>query len=889
MVHRLWAKFDQETNSAHPLICHMLDSGNVFTAIWDEVLTQPFKKQFQKIFDLNEGQTKRALHFLISLHDIGKASAAFQSSIPEMKKLLEDGGLPFPKRSHYSPQRHDLISLWILRGLLIETGFCSSEDADMLSSVLGGHHGFFHSPSEICSSHCSTNLAGDEWKELQGQVFTTLKYQIEPPYSLILKGDMGEIQSLLVMLTGLVVVCDWLSSDSEFFPYQTRKDFPLKEYQEISRKRAHEVLAKTGWISWKPEGAQVSFFEMFHFETPNPIQKAVIEHGGALKSPFLAILEAPTGQGKTEAAFYLADKAIQDNSLRGMYVAMPTMATSNQMFGRTLEFLLNRYPQNLVNLQLAHSQAQWEPAFQSITMDAVGQDLKDREQGVAAMSWFLPKKRTLLAPFGVGTVDQALISILQTKHFFLRLFGLSHKVVIFDEVHAYDVYMSELFFRLLGWLKMLGCSVIILSATLPQKMKKRIAEVYSGNSDHVKTKEYPSFTFVDEATVYTIAVDADIKQHYQVEYIDNDLAEIVEYLASYIEGEGCAAVICNTVNKAQNVYTAIKNAELIDPDKEDEDLILFHARYPYLWRQEKEKKVLDYFGKNGKRPRKAILVATQVIEQSLDLDFDLMVSELAPIDLLIQRAGRLHRHIARKRPEKLAKPRFCIAFTEKNGDAEFGIDKLIYDEDILLATYFAFKGKNTLSLPEETRLLIEKVYNCFEEGVFTGEQLDRIAKSHEKSLKEHNKEKTIARSKLIPRADDERILQIGNMYLEEDHPEIHQAFQALTRLILPSVSLVCLIEDNGRYYTLDRRVEIFVDSGLQTDVIELLLKSSVNVARWPIINHFTQNVTRPQPWQKNAALRNSFPAIFHNGICKLNERISLVLDKELGLQYKEAR
>lgn len=884
---RLWAKYDKETNIAHPLICHMLDSGNVFAAIWDTVLTDPCKKQFQQLFDQKEDQTKKAIQLLVSLHDIGKASAAFQSNVPEMKRLLADEGLVFPKKSHYSPQRHDLISLWILKELLVTKGVFLSDDADLISRVLGGHHGFFHSPTEIRSPDCLTNLAGEEWNELREQVFNALRDLIGPPYSLALHGDIGERQSALVAMTGLVVASDWLASDEQLFPYYIHEDFSLEDYQHLSLERAHTALLKTGWISWKPDGIQVDFVEMFHFDQPNPIQKAVIEHAEGLNSPFLAILEAPTGQGKTEAAFYLADKAIQQFSMRGLYIAMPTMATSNQMFGRTLEFLQNRYPQHLVSLQLVHSQTKWEPAFQSLSLDGIGQDLGNEERGIAAMSWFLPKKRSLLAPFGVGTVDQALISVLKTKHFFLRLFGLSHKVVIFDEVHAYDMYMSELFIRLLEWLKLLGCSVIILSATLPQNMKRRIASVYSGTQVLKNACEYPSLTLVNGEENFSIAIDTGLRQQYRLEFIDNVQDEITNYLSSKLINGGCAAVICNTVNKAQSVYKAIREANILDTDNDGERLILFHARNPYLWRQEVEKEVLNSFGKHGSRPSKSILVATQLIEQSLDLDFDLMVSELCPIDLLIQRAGRLHRHPDHSRPKKLTDPVFCIALSEKDGDLEVGVDKWIYDEDILLATYMALKGKNSIMLPLDTRMLIEQVYNPNHEKVFSEEQLKRISTLHEKIQKKHYTEISIARSKLIPQADDERVLQIGDMYLEEDHPDIHQAFQALTRLMLPSISLVCLIDLSGYLFAIDGQTEISLEEKMNDNQIETLLKSSINVTRWSIIDHFTMHVVRPEQWQRNPALRYSFPAIFREGVCQLNEKVSLVLDKELGLQYME--
>ena len=317
---------------------------------------------------------------------------------------------------------------------------------------------------------------------------------------------------------------------------------------------------------------------------------------------------------------------------------MPTMATSNQMFIRISSFLSKRYPQQLVNIQLAHSQAQWNESFQSLNMDSIGFDIQE-QQGVFALSWFLPKKKTLLAPFGVGTVDQVLMSVLKSKHFFLRLFGLAHKVIIFDEVHAYDLYMSTLFLRLLEWLKQMDCSVIVLSATLPQLLKEKMVNIYTNGQKSFSGKAYPCLTIAQSNEVTIRQPSFMVTQEYHLDKTGYNPKNLIAYLQEKLSAGGNAVVICNTVNRAQQVYQALKNSDVINWSQDDEYLILFHARFPYLWREDIEKQVMKLYSKDGRRPKKTILVATQVVEQSLDLDFDVMVTDLAPIDLLIQRAG----------------------------------------------------------------------------------------------------------------------------------------------------------------------------------------------------------------------------------------------------------
>ena len=335
---------------------------------------------------------------------------------------------------------------------------------------------------------------------------------------------------------------------------------------------------------------------------------------------------------------------------------MPTTATSNQMHERTTNFLSRQLGRQIEPL-LVHSQALLRD------LPDQGDPVEEREhEGDAAsgQAWFLPRKKSLLAPYGVGTVDQALMSILQTKHFFVRLLGLSHKVVIFDEVHAYDAYMSELFERLLTWLRAVGASVIILSATLPEKTRQKLARAYAGSTGAAAAATlYPRLTFADAGgIVNAIALTPPPTKTLQFDWMSREKEDIVTKLRELLVDGGCAAVICNTVTRAQELFRAIRDL----PEKlcDDENLILFHARFPMAWREEIEQKVLHKFGPGGEkgkrdpaRPQKAIVVATQVIEQSLDLDFDIMISDHAPVDLLLQRSGRLQRHSANEPAQPL--------------------------------------------------------------------------------------------------------------------------------------------------------------------------------------------------------------------------------------------
>ena len=351
-------------------------------------------------------------------------------------------------------------------------------------------------------------------------------------------------------------------------------------------------------------------------------------------------------------------------------------------------------------------------------------------------------------------------------------------------------------------------------------------------------------------------------------------------------GGGCAAVICNTVSRTQRVYQAIQDAAIVP----EPDLTLFHARFPFAWRDQIEQRVLDDFGKEGQRPHKAILVATQVIEQSLDLDFDLMISDLAPVDLILQRAGRLHRHDRDRRPTPLAAPRLVLAQPAgQDGLPDFENDAWIYEPYVLLRSYLALRGRTRLTLPSETKQLIDAVYGK-ESDLHADEMPPAFGAALEQARaemdKNRHKEHDEARQRLVAAPDNRRLMHISEAFLEEDRPELHRFLQALTRLIPPTISLVCLHRTDGGLTLEPDGSGLAIDLGHYPtpEATEQLARHTVSVSHRGVVHYFLERPV-PKGWHDHPLLRDHREAVFMNGICDLEgTSYTLRLSRELGLE-----
>lgn len=880
LYQQLWGKLSRDKTCSHPLICHLLDVAAVTYTLWHETLTAGQRTTWACAFGLDVEATGRLLAFWAALHDIGKASPAFQRQWADAERLV-GAMLPFPKLyvKDYCP--HGFITASVLPEILGEANL-PLRAAKKLARALGGHHGAWPTPQE------EQNVKGDErgsgeWDAVRRELVSMLRETLQPPHLTNWPFVRTEdTNAFLTWFSGLVSVADWIGSMETYFPYTEAPVNLATYYANRLAEHAPTALSALHWPDWQPPTEALPFTALFAF-SPSAMQQAVIALAEQLTQPALVLIEAPTGSGKTEAALYLADTWARTLQQRGLYVAMPTMATSNQMWERVKDFLLHRYAGTIEPL-LVHSQARWTTPPPETTLQ--DEQYRDQEESTAAaLTWFLPRKKSLLVPCAVGTVDQALLSVLQARHFFVRLFGLGDKTVIFDEIHAYDTYMSTIFQRLLGWLRAMRVSVVLLSATLPAQTRHELLAAYAGQAIEPPAVDYPAITWATaDGDTGVLTLPRPDSRTVALQWLSRDPAMIVDALREALCEGGCAAVICNTVARAQKVYTVLKEAHLVP----ETDLTLFHARFPLGWRDEIEKGVLARFGKNGTRPVRAIVVATQVIEQSLDLDFDMMVSDLAPVDLLLQRAGRLHRHPRQGRPIPVSAPCLHVA-VDVEGDAipDWDRDAYVYAPYLLLRTYLVLRGRNALTLPGEVTALIEGVYG---ENALDAPPalLAALEDARLKMEQDNNKAEFAARKRLVGKPTLDAVLNETAASLEEDAPDIHSDFQALTRLGPPSISLVCLYQLSDRLNTEADGSGSWVDLKHKPDpdATAALSRITLSVNRREVLAYFqTHDETRPNAWRKHALLRDHYVAIFDpTGLCPLGEKITLRLTRELGLE-----
>lgn len=886
-LYLLWGKTrgPQNAKVTHPLLCHMVDVAEVVGALWDCSLGAGLRARIAGALGCDDAEARRAFMFWASLHDLGKASPAFQRCHPPAMPALEAQGLSFERQFRGDVSaRHELISAWALSPILEHWGAPGPLARDVARG-LGGHHGSWP-PPRLANLLNRDYYGGEAWQAARAALAAELAALYSPAPLPDRLGERAERQALVALLSGLVSAADWVGSiEQHFAAAPDTRD--LAAYARLAAANARRALGQVQWDAWQPPQESASFGMLFPDMQPYPAQQTVIDLATSLDGPALVLIEAPTGSGKTESALYLADHWACRLQQRGLYIGMPTTATSNEMHRRLCNMLDARYGKGTVTPLLVHSQARWVKPPPEIAVEEEGGG-EQASDSLEAMSWFLPRKRSLLAPFGVGTVDQALLSVLLTRHFFVRLFGLAAKTVIFDEVHAYDTYMSTLFARLLGWLRAQGSSVIMLSATLPATTRRDLLRAYGAPDDlDTASMRYPAVTWACGGRAGWRPLPPPDDRTLALDWLPQGDAALIETLRAGLAEGGCAAVLCNTVARAQQVYQALREAALVPLD----DLTLFHGRFPPVWREEIEHKVLERYGKSSApTQRRGIVVATQVIEQSLDLDFDLMISDLAPMDLLIQRAGRLHRHERDERPAPLAEPGLGIV-TPANADAlpEWGNDAYVYEPYILLRTWLALQGRDSLLLPSETQALIEAVYGD-EEGMPDGpigRALDKARAKWEQHRFEHAQ---IAKTKLVLPPRDEDLLCQRNPGYTEENPDVHQTMRALTRLGEQGIALVCLHQQPDGISLDPEGGEVVDLTGPPSAALTReLARRTVQVTHGGVVACLLEQPA-PQAWRRHSLLRHDRLAVFTAGACRIvgsRAAYTLRLSRDLGLTIEK--
>ncbi len=609
-----------------------------------------------------------------AVHDIGKINPHFQE---KLHRLLPGYGVntaPWLKNGRPESEKaigmHSGVSQIALKGA-----------GQFVQEIVGMHHG--SSPGTLPFFPNDTILGGKNWQDIREELIELLKNYFKQDWPTISTNTQA------LAIAGLTTVSDWIGSGPVFAGLQT-----LENCNYIDR--VQKAARYAGFIS--PQIVRGLDFEtVFPSFKPKPIQKTFYE---SVSGPGVYILESLMGSGKTEAALFAAYRMLEKKQANGIYFALPTRITSDKIHERMSLFLQSILsPEDRHKVMLAHGTA-W------MTDTNMGEDAQP------GYSWFDSRKRKLLSPFAVGTIDQALMAVMNVRHGFVRTFGLAGKVIILDEVHTYDAYTGTVLDYLIQALRELGSTVILLSATLTSERKK----IFLGNKNYpdpeMSESNYPLISAAVEGYQIRYATSGvDPQQVVHLSMTDNEESIIDTVRSKSLNGE-YILWIENSVNEAQKTF---KSFAAWGGEK-GVDVGLLHSRFPAVTRQKVENYWVRAYGKEGLSERGKegrILVGTQILEQSLDLDADLLVSRIAPTDMVLQRIGRLWRHRA-PRPNGAERRVYILSPSIenvlKNPEWAFGSSGVVYSPYILYRSLSVLEDKKSIAVPTDMRTLIENTY-----------------------------------------------------------------------------------------------------------------------------------------------------------------------------------
>ncbi len=607
---------------------------------------------------------------IAACHDIGKVSPTFYE---KLRCACTAGVDAYQKLPDVEPSQEKLwgghagVSLATAKAL---------NAPEFVPEILGQHHGF--SPQLGGKIALAEPFGGVAWQQERVALVDELKRRLDMDWPQI----KDDAQARLV--AGLTSVADWIGSGRHF-------ENPDEPWQSKITQAVHE----SGFVPASYQSG-LSFEQVFGF-VPRPAQEQFIH---AATAPGIYVLEAPMGLGKTEAALFAAYQMLQTGQASGVYFALPTQLTSNKVHERFNQFL-----QCILTSDCPHRSALLLHGKAWLQESEMG------EEGRPGGAWFNQAKRGLLAPFAVGTLDQALMAAMNVKHGFVRAFGLAGKVVILDEVHTYDAYTGTLLDALIKLLRSLQCTVIVLSATLSQQRRSELLQ-----SGPLHSKAYPLITAVPQGqAAQELAVVPPPVLEVQVQLQRDEKAAIQEALDRAAQGQQILWLE-NTVSEAQERYLdlAARAHEL------GVACGLLHSRFTAVDRSRIEAQWVAAFGKEGWTQRTAqgrILVGTQVLEQSLDIDADFLVSRFAPTDMLLQRLGRLWRHADAPRAADavceawLLAPNLANAIDSPTSASNgFGASAFVYAPYVLCRSLEVWQNISSLKLPDGIRPLIEATY-----------------------------------------------------------------------------------------------------------------------------------------------------------------------------------
>lgn len=923
-IKNMWAK-KSDSNGLFkwlPLQQHLIDCENIICLLWEHWLSDGQKEIIvNSISSKNEEDAKKIIKFIAFTHDIGKAIPGFQAKKTfwfnskdlddELKEKLEYSG--FTGIQSFELTSEKSVSHSLASKILLDINNIKED----ISVIVASHHGkteYISTNKKKINEYINAYKANfyqvededsdiyQKWKNAQKDLFDWSLNKsgfntVEEMPDITMEGK--------VLLTGLLIMADWISSNENYFPL-------INIYEDIFNINQEDRM-KNGWLkwfntfNWIPE-KQIdiidAYISRFGFE-PREMQFKFSEAIKNSNEPGIFIIEAPMGVGKTEAALMGIEQLAYKTGASGMFFGLPTQATSNGIFNRISDWLeiIGSSDYEKKSLRLSHSKAHLNNDFISLAKNINIDD--ENHSWITVNQWFSGRKKTVLDDFVVGTVDNFLLLGLKQKHLALKHLGFSRKVVVIDEVHAYDAYMGMYLYEAIKWMGAYNIPVIILSATLPKDRRNKLIENYIrgryGSIKNIKkdiswkeAKAYPLITFTEGESVMQITnfnkiTDKEIKVN---TILEDDLTNI---LNEKLSNGGIAGIIVNTVKKSQDL--AKKLSEIFG----DEDVELLHSSFIAADRVNKENDLLKDIGKNSKRPYKKIIVGTQVMEQSLDIDFDILFTDIAPMDLIIQRIGRLHRHEI-NRPEILKKPEVYIL--DINDEYEYSEEnKYVYDEFLLMRTQLNLPEK--LYIPKDISVLVQKVYDGIGEkkyDLFKSYEYENLGEdfkvryeilykeSNNKIEKKENKAKVFRISK-----NKSTNLKNWTENSKSDTKENKTLEKAQVRDIEDSIEVIAVKKiENG--YGFFNNIEDISNKIEDDNISRELLSQSIQLPKSltkkynidKTIRYLEEyNKNKLTNWQDNIWLKGSLGIIFDDdNNCVING-LKLHYDKKHGLSYEK--
>lgn len=928
----LWAKKKEKDGIFYWLSLkrHLEDTREVMGLLWEHWLSEGQRIYIADSMMIEEDEAKFLVMFIGAIHDIGKATPAFQIQrgfqnsedldLLLMEKLEREGfsGIKDLELTDRGKTPHAYAGEVICRLAGINRG---------IASIIGAHHGVPMKENYSLTSYVEAYTANFYQEEKEDSpIYKKWKATQEELLSWALEiCGYKNVEDLprcpkptQLLLSGLLIMADWIASNEEYFPLfslQNEVDHELEDAtvnQEDRKKEETQISERveSAWLKWTQNqtweatqffDAKQAYQNSFHF-MPRDFQEKVFTEIAGAEDIGLVILEAPMGCGKTEAALMTAEQLAGKQQCAGVFFGLPTQASSNGIFPRVESWVdsLGQENQEKLSLRLSHGKAALNEEFQSLSRNcSEGIDLDgEKTKYVYVNDWFSGRKKAMLDDFIVGTVDHLLLMALKQKHLMLRHLGFSKKVVIIDEVHAYDAYMGQYLYMVLQWLGAYKVPTIILSATLPIERRKDLMKYYLkgrgikekdiGNFDFLKAESYPLLTFSKGSEVESFS-DFQEEKEKKVTLYQLDEENLVDTVKSLGKNGAVIGIIVNTVGRAQRI-----TKDLLEAFPEEE-VHLLHSRFIDTDRIKKEEELLKKIGKNAERPKCFIVVGTQVIEQSLDIDFDLMISDLCPVDLLIQRIGRLHRHKI-ERPKEHSEAKLYLMGISESFDFEKG-SRRVYGDYLLIKTQYALG--NSISIPKDISPLVQEVYGDKDPSL-APDLLKKYEESKKKQKEILDKQKRKAEGFRLDKPKLECSDEISlNGLLDNTYIDSEELCQAKVRDIGSSIEVIA-VKKNGAGYGLFQEKKDISEELSKTSIARKLAcqtlrlgESIIHMEREKeddkeegLIRYLEDYNRRELPeWQNEAWLKGSLGLIFDENNDFPLKNIVLHYDEKFGLQW----